>query len=645
MRTTSRRGFLAGTAAVTAALGTPAVARASSDARSPPSDPAETTRSARDGTDDDLSTVVDEAFADAMAAHDIVGAAVAVVEGDDVVHRAGYGTADGERPVDPAETVFRIGSVTKPLVATALMALVEAGELDPEAPIGEYLTAIDPSEPAERALTVADLVTHTAGFEERFRGTWVDDPGDRRSLPTVLAEEQPSFARAPGERMAYSNYGWALAGQVLADVHGTDWETALEELVLEPLGMTRSSARQPPTDLEDDLATGYVLEGLPGPELALEVAPAGSAVASVTDLARFARAHLGAAVNGERLLAEETLATMQDTWFTHHERLAGSAFGFLEGRHGTERVCWHNGAIPGSFYTHLAMIPDRDVAVAMVFNTSTGAQAAGDLVDTVFETLVPSEPPPVPEPDGAPHRADELEGTYRGLRVDESTDARLPTTLQAGRLDVTVGEDGTLIVDGGSRSEWVEVEPLVFARRDGSEFLAFQETDGEITHCARDWQSFERVGRLESPWLHGAVATGGSLALLSAVLGWPAWRAWRYHQGDRTLTAPWEHPASAAKWTVLPVVAALTLFVVLLVAGLAIEGATLLSDPPLYYRAALFLPVVAAGATLLAVVYAGRAWLEGYWGLPQRIHYTLVVLGALGLVWLSAYWNLFGFVG
>ncbi|ELY94355.1 beta-lactamase [Natrialba chahannaoensis JCM 10990] len=496
---------------------------------------------------DAVESFVDDTLDTALDEHDIVGASVAVVHEDEAILTKGYGVADADtdEPVDAGETRFRIGSVSKPIVWTAAMQLIEDGQLDPHEDVTTYLDSVSIPETDAEPITMAHLATHTAGFEERFQGTWVTDPDDMRDLPTVLSDEQPARVRPSGEVIAYSNYGTALAAQVVADIAGTPFEQYARENVFDPLSMTQSSFTQPFPDeaASASTATGYsTLLGSPqeAPGLLVEFTPAGSMTASATDMAQFMRAQLGDGSLGtddSRVLESESIAQLQEQWFTHHDELDGFTFGFIEGTIGPQahRTLEHNGHIPGSFYSDLWLVPAADLGVFVTYNTDSGAVASGEFREAFAAEFLPvAEDEPTPgEPDGPPARADELEGTFRSVRVVETTMGKLPSTVQAASADVRIDNDGFLVTDfGGGPDRWVEVEPLRFEAVEGDTQLAFGERDGDVRYLFLDFQAFERQPWHESLSLHGGVAGATMLGMLSGAVGWPLARGWRRFRSD-----------------------------------------------------------------------------------------------------------------
>src|SRR4051812_37204163 len=244
-----------------------------------------------------------EAFLDGVMAanlrdNHVAGATVSVVKDGALFFTKGYGYADVERrkPVNPERTLFRIGSVSKVFTWTAVMQLAEDGRLDLDADVNRYLDfKIAPTYAAP--ITLRTLLTHTAGFEDDSRDIFREN-GDRPTPPGVWLERHlPGRVRPPGQYPAYSNYGAALAGYVVARVSGMPWEEYVERRILEPLGMSQTTPRQPlPSRLRENMSTGFkyakahfdrqpfeMLDGL---------APAGAISASATDMAKFMLAHL-----------------------------------------------------------------------------------------------------------------------------------------------------------------------------------------------------------------------------------------------------------------------------------------------------------------------------------------------------------------
>ena len=741
----SRRRILAGSALLSAASITgrvPRNGRAASDTDPPNQSDEPDSISSSSGRSrslelqdlENLQSFVDETMRRNLEEHDVVGASVAVVHDDEIVLADGYGDASIDGPaVDAAGTRFRVGSVSKPIVWTAVMQLIEAGSIDPDEDIRTYLESVPLPETEWGPITMAHLATHTAGFEQRYGGTWVRDPDDVRSLPMILSDEQPERVRPPGSIVSYSNYGAALAAQVVADVTGIPFEQYARENVFDPLEMNTATFEQPvPDESGTTVATGYTtLTGTPteSPGLNFELAPAGSMSATATEMAQFVRAHLnGGVVDDDRILEDETIEEMHERWFTHHERLDGFSFGLLERSRGAgggandesasesasgdgessggeSRLLEHDGQIPGSFHSRLLLAPEHDLGLFLAYNTDSAANASTDFIDAFLEEYLPIEESAEAvglDPDGRPERADELEGSYRGVSISESEPAKFWSVAQAGSVDVSVTDDGALVTELGGETRWIEREPLLFQAEDGDDFLAFGEDGGEIRYLFLGFQAFERRSWHESMSVHTGVAGATTLGMLSGAVGWPLTRGWQWLRSDgeseagshansetaietgsddphplnadsssvaesvsRTdasgqsggQTSPTRRSGSSrgsertsqnssladprrwGRWTVGGTIACLFGFVLGVFGLLLVYPYTLLSDPPLVFEALFVLPLLGVAGTAVSAFYAVAAWREGYWSRRSRIHYTLVVCATAGFCWLLYYWN------
>ncbi|NIP68221.1 MAG: serine hydrolase, partial [Planctomycetales bacterium] len=212
-----------------------------------PTDPAE------------LEAFLDELIGKKMEEYHIAGAAVSVVKDGKLFFAKGYGYADLENgiPVDPEQTVFRIGSVTKLFTWTAVMQLVEQGKLDLDADINTYLDFRIP-DTYPQPITLRHLLTHTAGFEDwffEFLALGADDLVPPREW---LVSHMPARVRPPGDSAGYSNYGTSLAGYIVARVSGQPYDQYIQEHILDPLGMVHSTVQSPmPPDLRPLASVGY----------------------------------------------------------------------------------------------------------------------------------------------------------------------------------------------------------------------------------------------------------------------------------------------------------------------------------------------------------------------------------------------------
>jgi len=283
---------------------------------------------------EDLEAFFDGVIAAQMRAHSIASATLSVVKDGELYFAKGYGYGDREarRPVDAERTLFRPGSISKLFTWTAVMQLVERGKIDLDADVNRYLSDFRIPDTFPAPITMKHLMTHTPGFEDGALGyLLIKSESELVSLSASLAAHIPRRVRPPGTYSSYSNFGSALAGLIVANVSGMPFEEYVEKNIFEPLGMTRSTFREPlPETLAPDMATSYRREnGAFEPahfELISNFGPAGALSSTATDMARFMVAHLQLGRYGEsRILAEETARRMHQRIYFLDERLPGMA--------------------------------------------------------------------------------------------------------------------------------------------------------------------------------------------------------------------------------------------------------------------------------------------------------------------------------
>ncbi|GAA2276581.1 serine hydrolase domain-containing protein [Nonomuraea roseoviolacea subsp. roseoviolacea] len=294
---------------------------------------------------------------------------------------------DGTAPTP--DTRYRLGSITKSLVAVLVMRLRDEGRLDLLDPVGKHL----PEAPAGD-VTVAQLLSHTGGLSaEPPTAWWERTPG----LPAdgLLARLSPDdLKHRPGRRFHYSNVGYALLGELAARLRGAPWLDAVREEILQPLGMRSVIDRPAPPH-----ATGYAVHPyadvlLREPEHdAGAMAPAGQLWASAADLGRWA-AFVAGDTGG--VLSAGTLAEMRepatiddgDAW------TSGYGLGMQLTRHAGRRLAGHTGSMPGFLATVWADPADR-VGVLFLANVTSGVSRSLplDLLDILAE-----HEPRLPEP-------------------------------------------------------------------------------------------------------------------------------------------------------------------------------------------------------------------------------------------------------
>lgn len=608
---------------------------------------------AASGLDDakDVEAFADQFFREKMAERHVPGAVFVVVKDGRIAFAKGYGLADRERkiPVVPEKTVFRVASVSKLFTATAVMQMVERGRLKLGDDVNHYLRAFQLKEPFPRPVTLANLLTHTGGFDERTIGTAARSRSEVRPLGEYLAARMPACSLPPGDVISYSNHGMALAGYIVEESSGVPFARYVDENILQPLGM-RHSSFDPGEELEAALAVGYDYERdgdsyRPVTRAYLNDAPAGQLVATGTDVAAFMIAHLQDGRYGDkRILQESTAREMHRQHFTQHPRLPGCAYGFFERFENGRRSLEHSGDLPG-FASLLFLLPAEGVGFFVSCNRNE-FNLRDDLAKAFLDRYYPAAAAPFPPPPADfARRASLFAGHYRYNRYSRTT---LEKLIAAVQLRVADGRDGTLTIEipGILREvldpiRLVEVEPLLFRRDDGDRYAAFRmDADGRITHLTLNVMGttvvLEKVPWYETPPVQGGLAAGFLAVFLSACVIWPLLALFRRWRG-------WASPPLRPRLTtwLAWLVSALNLAFVVGFAA-AVYYFDLEYGLPPVMPAVLAIPPASAGLTvvLVACVFLARRNRSGTW--LRRSYVSLIALASVGFLFLLNFWNLLG---
>ena len=198
---------------------------------------------------------IDKFMSSFLAKHGAPGASVAIADQGRLVYSRGFGYADvaSKEPVDPG-SLFRIASVSKPLTAVAIMQLVDAGELRLEDAVYSILDEYEPHlddgvelDMRQNDITILHLLQHRGGWDRdmSFDGMFqsirfanalgMPPPAGHEEIIRCMRGVPLDFR--PGERFAYSNYGYCLLGRVIEKITGQSYEAYVKEHVLRPLGI------------------------------------------------------------------------------------------------------------------------------------------------------------------------------------------------------------------------------------------------------------------------------------------------------------------------------------------------------------------------------------------------------------------------
>jgi CubicO group peptidase (beta-lactamase class C family) len=626
----------------------------------PPDAAANSPAPAADANDATLAAYVEGLAHGMLTRGDIAGMVVSVVRRDRTVLVGGYGRAslEPERAADGTETLFRIGSVSKTFTYTAAMQLIERGRIGLDDPVNLHLPeALKlPDAGYAEPVRVRHLMSHTAGFEDSALGhLFGRDPARVLPLADYLARHRPARVRPPGTVAVYSNYSLGLLGALVAQVSGLSFEDYVEQNLTGPLGMSRSSFREPglpDTDarrldpaLAAALATGYERKAggfEPGVfQYMAQVGPAGAMSATAADMARWMRVHLREGeLDGTRILTSENARRMREILFRNagDPGVGAVAHGFLAGRVGPHFSYGHGGATL-YFHSTLLLLPEADLGVFVSANTGNARSAVLEVARLIVERLAPETavlPATVTTDASALAR---FAGSYRSNRRNYS---RIEKLIMDAGSDITVapGSDGALRVSaGGETMRWVPVAATVFVDPEtGSRAEFLTDAAGEVTGLVSGFgiavaEKLEPWERSQLLWL--AIVLAALIALL------------RLLQSMRREKRP--APARPGLWAVksLSIVSALAwlgfaALLVLAAIGMSAERSQVMfSYPSRELVWALWAAMAVAAIAVLEVLALVPVWRSDWYAWPKwRYTFaTLIIAATVALMWT---WNLIG---
>ena len=598
-----------------------------------------------------------------MARNDVPGGVLTVVHDGEVILLEGYGHADVETatPVDPHTTVFHTGSVAKVVTTTGVVQLADAGVVDVDTDVTEYVD-VELTGRDDGPITLRHLATHTAGFDYVNDGVLTSDPASVPTVETIVQSELPQRVRAPGTVSTYDNHGWTLMGYVLEQQSGRSYADYTQQELFTPLGMHHSSSSELlSADLNAALATGYHVEnGEPvvADPAYVRLAPAGSFATTGADMGQFLQLNLeDGCVDGACLLTAESVDELHTTQFRGHPAVTGMAFGYEEYDRNGQRVLGKGGDT-GVFSADLWLLPDHDLGVFMAFNAPGGAYVRHEVYTAFMNEFFPVEATATGAVAGFDDRVADMVGEYRLSRVSETDHTRFLGLIEV--VSVRAVDDGVVSLSiGGQTVEYAEVEPYVFVSPDDGSRLAFvSHDDGEKYLFASAFAAdhLVRIAPVERPLLQFVLLGGSALVVVSAVVGWPAAALFRRVRREWHARTSENAPSTGAtrsdggsrfgvrvpgaRWLVGAAgVTTLGTFVGL-VYLLSTDSLAFATGSHPLLGPVTALPIV-AGLLLIAGVSQGLStWSTPDWSRRSKIHFALVAAGVGVLLAALAVYNL-----
>jgi CubicO group peptidase (beta-lactamase class C family) len=608
----------------------------------------------------DLDTWLDGYLPYALQTADIPGAVVTVVKDGKIVTSRGFGYADvaKSKPVDPDRTLFRPGSVSKLVTWTAVMQQVEQKKLDLDTDVNTYLDFKIPARNGQ-PVTLRQIMTHTAGFEETAKNLIFYDTQKIKSLGDVLKAWVPNRIFDAGTTPAYSNYATALAGYIVERVSGEKFDDYVERHVFTPLGMKTATFRQPlPAALVPHMSVGYKAGK---PDDGFEIvgpSPAGSLSATGTEMGRYMIANLQLGeLDGNRIMSETTANTMFDSPLDKVNPrsliapLNRMELGFFETNINGRKVIGHLGDTV-AFHTSLHLFMKEGAGFYVSFNSGGKAGASNTLRMRLFQDFsdryFPDANPPVAgvDPKVSAEHARLMAGNWVASRRADSSFFSVLGLF--GQSQVSVGAGGDLVVSSllganGRPREWIEIAPFVWRDKMSHDRLAAQVVDGKPVRWSMDFMSpfivMDRApAAISSAWLKPTLFASIGVVVLTFLAMPFGWFARRKYKVAMPLTGPGKRAYSASQIT--------SGLSVLLMAGWMaffssmsnLKNLSNAMDPILW-------TLQAGGIVILCAAILAAAWnLKWTWGegrsIARRIWSVLLLLSSVLVLYTAANFGL-----
>ena len=587
---------------------------------------------------------------------DIAGSTVLVMKDGQVLLQKGYGYSDWEKrkPVDPQATMFRLASISKLFTWVSVMQLVEQGKLNLNTDINQYLDfQIAPA--FGKPITLRNLMTHTAGFEEVIRDLIMVNPKNPPSLRDFLIQNQPRRMYPPGEAAAYSNYGVGLAGYIVQRTSGEPFESYVENHISQPLGMAHTTFRQPlPPLLTPFVSDGY-RSSTEKPAIGFEIlnpAPAGGLSSAAPDMGRFGRALLnGGELDGHRILKPETVTEMWTRQFAASDHLPAMCMGFYQFWRNDLHFIGHEGDLIA--FHSLFFLEPREKLILFVSYNSVGSESKAR--DEILRSFADRYYPGNSSPELQKASAADLEsmaGSYQSTRRADSTKMKIAELIEDTRV-LPDHKAGVLRINNfedlrGHEQKWQLGKDGLWHEQNGQDLLyGIRDSQGRVVRLAFDFPGAQ-LQRL--PWYeeHRFVFPlgGASVTILLAVvlaillrffhgLFLPHRPAWQAQPGTLRLTfAP---RAAAFAWIIMLVYLGTLLSVMM-----GPDSLVPTHESDKYFMICNVLAGLAIFSSIFAVISGIRIWRREGLRRISQVKFSLVALACVFLTWFSIHWNIIG---
>jgi len=409
----------------------------------------------------DVDKIISEGYAK--------GAVATLVIDGRVVLNEGFGIANeflGIK-VNTNQTGFRIGSLSKTFVAVATLIARQDGLLDFNKDISFYLEDDFPK--LKFPVTMQNLLTHTAGFEEIITGMAVSKLSELEPLNITVRKYMPEQIYEPGEIASYSNYGIALAGYVIEKATGTDFADYCMQKIFVPLGMKSTTFDY----TEDSVAVSeaYLPDGSFTQDLYMNLYPEGSMVTTGQDMAEYLK---WLTAENDYILEYNNKLELFQRQYSMADELGG--IGLIWNRferNGIEYFSKKGETL--HFYTRAVVIPDLKAGLFLSFNTYVPESVINKIASAFIDELLGAKPESL-EKDG---ETINIKGVYANYWSSFETAEKVLRYFVPGKMVNITGSldsgfefNGEKISHAGNNSYDTPIGKVKFIIQDGKTLMA-----------------------------------------------------------------------------------------------------------------------------------------------------------------------------
>lgn len=319
-----------------------------------------------------LEMKIDRFITHQMTTQHIPGLALAITHGDQVMYAKGYGKANTRQLVTP-QTQFPIASLSKSFTAIAVLQLVEAGKIDLDAPVKQYLPnfTLADTKTADR-ITIRHLLNHTSGLSDfGFSEAFLPQPTSNAERVDSLHNARPVVA--PGTQFHYFNPNYDVLARVVEVISGQEFGQYLRSHIFTPLQMSQTfhaTTMAEALQRGDHMATGHLMAfAIPfaAPELPGYLGGNAGVISTAEDMAKYLILHANEGrVEDKQLLTLDSMALMH---MPPPQIKSPYAMGWFVTTENGRKILQHNGIL-STFYTDVAVLPDEKYCIALLYTIS-----------------------------------------------------------------------------------------------------------------------------------------------------------------------------------------------------------------------------------------------------------------------------------